>query len=113
MRHFSKSVDKDWKRLFRCLGFLKKTINDKRTFNADNVETLFTWVDASHAIHNEGQFFLPHFCAHSCHFPHFAGAFVLFFTRLPQDSTVLAILAEKGGLYFSNSQCFAEKSCDL
>jgi len=53
MKRVSKSTDEDWKKLLRCLGFLKRTIEDKRYISADNVNTLFTWVDASHAVHED------------------------------------------------------------
>ena len=53
MKRVSKSTDEDWKKLLRCLGFLKKTIKDKRFISANNVNTLLTWVDASHAVHGD------------------------------------------------------------
>lgn len=51
MTRVSKSNEKDWKKLKRCLGFLKRTINDKRVIGADSLRDLHVWIDASHAIH--------------------------------------------------------------
>ena len=51
MTRVSKSNLKDWEKLKRCLGFLKKTFNDLRTIGADSLRDLHVWVDASHAIH--------------------------------------------------------------
>jgi hypothetical protein len=51
MKRVSKSDTDDWKKLKRCLGFIKKTIEDRRILGADSLDTLYTWVDASHAIH--------------------------------------------------------------
>jgi hypothetical protein len=51
MKRVSKSDVDDWKKLKRCLGFIKGTIEDKRILGADSLDTLYTWVDASHAVH--------------------------------------------------------------
>jgi hypothetical protein len=51
MKRVSKSDTDDWKKLKRCLGFVKGTIKDKRILGADSLDTLYTWVDASHAVH--------------------------------------------------------------
>ena len=51
MTRVSRSNEKDWDKLKRCLGFLKGTINDKRIIGADSLRDLHVWVDASHAIH--------------------------------------------------------------
>ena len=51
MKRVSKSDKDDWEKLRRCLGFIKKTINNKRIIAADSLKVLYTWVDASHAIH--------------------------------------------------------------
>ena len=51
MTRVSKSDEDDWKKLKRCLGFIKGTMEDKRIIGADNISDLFVWVDASHAIH--------------------------------------------------------------
>ena len=51
MKRVSKSDTDDWKKLKRCLGFIKRTIKDKRILGADGLDTLYTWVDASHAVH--------------------------------------------------------------
>ena len=53
MKRVSKSTKDDWKKLLRCLGFSKRTIKDKRWISADNVNTLFTWVDTSYAVHGD------------------------------------------------------------
>ena len=51
MTRVSKSNEKDWEKLKRCLGYLKKTINDRRIIGADSMRDLHVWVDASHAVH--------------------------------------------------------------
>ena len=51
MTRVSKSNEKDWMKLKRCLGFLKGTINDLRTIGADSLRDLHVWIDASHAVH--------------------------------------------------------------
>jgi hypothetical protein len=53
MTRVSKSDEDDWRKLKRCLGFIKGTMNDKRVIGADNINELFVWVDASHAIHGD------------------------------------------------------------
>ena len=44
------SVD-DWKKLRRCVSWLMQTIDDKRIIGCFNLYELFTWVDASFAVH--------------------------------------------------------------
>jgi hypothetical protein len=51
MKRVSKSDTDDWKKLKRCLGFIQGTIDDRRILGADSLDTLYTWVDASHAVH--------------------------------------------------------------
>ena len=51
MTRVSKSNEKDWEKLKRCLGFIKGTRDDLRVIGADNLEDLCIWVDASHATH--------------------------------------------------------------
>ena len=51
MTRVSKSDEDDWRKLKRCLGFVKGTLHEKRIIGADNVSDLFVWVDALHAIH--------------------------------------------------------------
>ena len=51
MTRVSKSNERDWTKLKRCLGFLKGTFNDLRTIGADSLRDLHVWVDASHAVH--------------------------------------------------------------
>jgi len=41
----------DWKKMVRVLNYLKKTIDDRRIFGATSLDTLWTWVDASYAVH--------------------------------------------------------------
>jgi hypothetical protein len=53
MTQVSKSNVEDWKKLKRCLGFMKGTIDDKRIIGADSLSDLHVWVDASHAIHGD------------------------------------------------------------
>jgi hypothetical protein len=53
MTRVSKSDEDNWHKLKRCLGFIKGTINDKRVIGADNINDLFVWVDALHAIHDD------------------------------------------------------------
>ena len=49
----SKSTDDDWKKLKRVLSFLKGTIDDIRVIGADSMQDLYTWVDASYAVHED------------------------------------------------------------
>jgi hypothetical protein len=49
----SKSDEDDWLKLKRLLQFLNQTIDDVRIIAADNLCKLFTWVDASYAIHHD------------------------------------------------------------
>jgi hypothetical protein len=49
----SKSDECDWGKLRRLLQFLNQTINDVRVIAADDLTSLFTWVDASYAIHHD------------------------------------------------------------
>jgi hypothetical protein len=51
MTRVSKSDEDDWRKLKRCLGSIKGTMSDKRVIGANNINELFVWVDASHAIH--------------------------------------------------------------
>ena len=51
MTRVSKSNEKDWAKLKRCLCFLKGTFDDLRTMGADNLRELHVWIDASHAVH--------------------------------------------------------------
>ena len=41
----------DWKKLQRVIGWLEGTINDTRFIGANSLEQLFTWIDASYAVH--------------------------------------------------------------
>ena len=51
MTRVSKSNEKDWEKLKRCLGFMLGTFNDLRRIGADSLRDLHVWVDASHAVH--------------------------------------------------------------
>ena len=51
MTRVSKSNEKDWEKLKRCLGFMKGSIKDHRVIGADSLRDLHVWVDASHAVH--------------------------------------------------------------
>ena len=52
MKRVSCSDTDDWKKLRRCLGFIKRTIDDKRIIGADSLEEMYVWVDAAHAVHS-------------------------------------------------------------
>ena len=41
----------DWKKLKRVLGWLESTIDDVRIIGASSLERIFTWIDASYAVH--------------------------------------------------------------
>ena len=47
----SKSNVRDWYKLIRVLSFLKTYKNDKRRIGAKSLKDLFTYIDASYAIH--------------------------------------------------------------
>ena len=47
----SSSSKEDDTKLTRVLGFLEKTINDERIIGATDLNTLYTWVDASYGVH--------------------------------------------------------------
>ena len=55
MKRVSKNDKNDWKKLKRCLGFLKRTIKDRRIMSADNLTDLYVWIDTSHAVHDNMQ----------------------------------------------------------
>ena len=40
-----------WKKLKRVLGWLEATIEDVRIIGANSLEQIFTWIDASYAVH--------------------------------------------------------------
>ena len=52
MRRVSKSDKDDWTKLIRTLGFIKSTINEKRKIGVHSLTNLFTWVNASYAVHD-------------------------------------------------------------
>ena len=45
------STEEDWLKLKRVLQFVNQTKTDTRTIEADNLSELFTWIDASYAVH--------------------------------------------------------------
>ncbi len=45
------TTEGDWEKLRRLLGYLKGTIHIKRKLSAFNLHTMYTWVDASYAVH--------------------------------------------------------------
>ena len=47
----SKSTTNDWKKLRRLLHFLQTTTYDERIISAHSLKELYTWVDASYAVH--------------------------------------------------------------
>lgn len=49
----SKSTTDDWVKLRRLLGFLQKTIDDVRIIGADNLEDMYTWIDAAYGVHED------------------------------------------------------------
>ena len=49
----SKSTTDDWIKLRRLLGFLQKTIDDVRIIGADNLEDMYTWIDAAYGVHED------------------------------------------------------------
>ena len=48
----SKCTEQDWNKLRRLLHFLQSRIDDERVLAADSLTELFTWVDASYAVHD-------------------------------------------------------------
>lgn len=49
----TKCDEEDWKKLIRLLCFLNKTKNDPRIMGADSLKKLYSWIDASHAVHED------------------------------------------------------------
>ena len=47
----SKSDCEDWKKLIRLLSYIKKTIDDPRIIGAMTLRKIYSWVDASYAVH--------------------------------------------------------------
>ena len=46
----TKSDEDDWKKLRRALAYIKRTIDDIRIIGADNLNGIFTWMDAAYAV---------------------------------------------------------------
>lgn len=46
----SKSNLDDWKKLRRVIAFIKCTIDDVRIIGAHDLKSIFTWIDAAHAV---------------------------------------------------------------
>ena len=49
----SKSMEQDWSKLGRLLGYLSRTIEMRRVVGANNLSILHSWADASCAVHND------------------------------------------------------------
>ena len=49
----SKSNEKDWEKLERLCHYLNDTIDDPFVIGADNMHTMYSWVDASYAVHDD------------------------------------------------------------
>jgi hypothetical protein len=49
----SKSNEKDWEKLERLCHYINGTIDDPFIIGADNMHTMYTWVDASYAVHDD------------------------------------------------------------
>ena len=45
------ATEGDWEKLRKILGYLKGTIHMKRKLSGFNLHTMYTWVDASYAVH--------------------------------------------------------------
>ena len=45
-------TDEDWNKLYRVLQFVKQTKDDTRIIAADNIGEMYTWIDASYAVHD-------------------------------------------------------------
>ena len=49
----TKSDEDDWKKLRRIIAWIKCTIVDKRIIEATSFCEIFTWTDASYAVHDD------------------------------------------------------------
>ena len=49
----AKSNDQDWNKFKRLLTYLKGTMGMVRIIGANNLQVMYTWVDASFAVHND------------------------------------------------------------
>ena len=47
----SNPTEDDWRKLTRALTFLKHTKDDLRVIGCDNLESVYTWIDAAYAVH--------------------------------------------------------------
>jgi len=47
------TIEEDWGKLRRVMRFIKDTINDRRIMGTDDILKLETWIDASHAVHED------------------------------------------------------------
>ena len=45
------SNEDDWKKMKRCITFLKKIKGYKRIIGSFNLKEIFTWIDTSFAVH--------------------------------------------------------------
>ena len=49
----AKSTTEDWDKLRRLIGYIKSTLHLRRIIGAHDLSVLYTWVDASYAIHRD------------------------------------------------------------
>ena len=54
----SAPTDEDWQKLKLLMQCLNSTVDDVRIIGADNLSTLYTWIDAACAVH-------PNMCSHA------------------------------------------------
>ena len=47
----SKSTTDDWKKLRRCLTWIKQSIDDVRIIGVTSLEDPFTWIDAAYEVY--------------------------------------------------------------
>ena len=47
----SNPTEEDWAKLKRAVTFLKQTKDDKRIIGCDDIQSLYTWIDAAYAVH--------------------------------------------------------------
>lgn len=48
-------TEEDWNKLYRVLQFVKQTKDDTQIITVDNIGEMYTWIDASYAVHNNMQ----------------------------------------------------------
>ena len=47
----SNPTEEDWRKLTRALTFLQQTCDDLRVIGCENLESVYTWIDAAYAVH--------------------------------------------------------------